>query len=116
MNIHDHISVHTSLNTPTVFTPEGFMGTVRTSNGYAEVYDGNNWVRIYPESQLFISQEFTDATNWAIQESKKYKEIDTLVKDYPSLKAAYDNFADAKQVLDVVLALVQLHQQNEQNG
>jgi hypothetical protein len=116
MNIYDHINVHTSLSAPLVCTPYGFTGTVRTSNGFAEIYDGNNWVQIQPDSQLFISQEFIDATNWAIQESKKYKDIDTLVEDYPALKAAYDNFTDAKQVLDVVLALVQSHQQNEQNG
>jgi hypothetical protein len=64
-----------------------------------KVSDGNTWFTIQPSVDIGLSRMADEAIEWAHRKMREEQELEELMKEYPGLK-------DAKQQFDVMLALV----------
>jgi hypothetical protein len=74
------------------FTGVEVTGTLRSSNGYLEVYNGQSWVGIGSSGTITFTKETQSAIDWAIQAKQKEDALLTLVDKYPALKNAKEQF------------------------
>lgn len=76
------------------------------NNKEFEVCDNNsgNWYRINPEIELRNDDQLAEVIEWAKRKIMEEKRIEELAKKYPAVK-------DAKERLDIIVALVQGEQQ-----
>lgn len=80
--------------------PGAGMMRYNTSTQMIEVFDGTSWMPQSMTVYLSMTHEAEEALNWANIKRREEAELEELLKQYPSLKNAHDQF-------QVVKALVQ---------
>jgi len=79
-------------------TSPGKLGELRMSNGNIYVWDGLSWLRTL-DGVISHNAEFESIISWVKSKIKEEQEIQQLVKEYPSLKEAKENY-------DILLAML----------
>lgn len=81
-------------------------GQLRFANGAMEVYDGNQWVRLYTgEGRIGLSDAASDAIDWAIAKMAEEKAIAELAAQSPTIADAVNKVNEATQQLKVLITL-----------
>lgn len=97
-------------NTPYIDMSRPSAGMVRYIANNIEVYDGSSWQVIqnsYPMVEL--SPDIHELLRWAKDKRDEEYRIKSLVKDNPTLQAAYDQVIKSREQLEILAALVKEH-------
>lgn len=88
------------------------IGNMRfnTSSQNMEVYDGNSWQTLQSSyATVQLDDEAIRAIDWAIAKIQKEISLETLSKEHPAIKAAYENFKRAEEQLETTIILSKEH-------
>lgn len=97
-----HFTIERDISRPSFSTSMSGAGMVRYSPtaGLLEVSDGYTWIPMLGDTTYIgLSETATKAIDWAYKKMCEEEHINGLAEKYPAIK-------DAKEKLDILLALV----------
>ena len=82
------------------------QGMLRINGSEMEVFDGNNWTKIYASSaNVGLNTEAEQAISWAIKRMKQEKEWYELATTNEAVRIALDQLEQAKTRLELTTIL-----------
>ena len=88
------------------------QGMLRINGSDMEVFDGNNWTKIYlNNADIGLSGTANSAIDWAIKKMEEEKVWQELAKSNEAVKIALENLNKARQQLDVTAKLAREYEQ-----
>ena len=109
-----HIFVAGSSSLPYVsYNPSNpAQGMLRINGSDMEVFDGNNWMKIYMnDADIGLNNSANNAISWAIKKMDEEKEWERLAKENQAVKIALDNLEQARRQLDITAKLAREYEQ-----
>jgi hypothetical protein len=88
------------------------QGMLRINGSEMEVFDGNQWMKIYASSaNVGLNSEAESAIDWAIKRQKQEKEWYELASSNEAVRIALDQLEQARTRVELTAILAREHEQ-----
>ena len=86
------------------------QGMIRVYGSDMQVFDGATWLNMNAGyATVSLDQDILDIVQWARKKRDEEQNILAAAEKHPAIRIAMDNFAKAKQQLDVTIILSKEH-------
>ena len=86
------------------------QGMIRVYGSDMQVFDGTTWLNMNAGyATVSLDQDILDIVQWARKKRDEEQNILAAAEKHPAIRIAMDNFAKAKQQLDVTIILSKEH-------
>lgn len=91
------------------------MGMVRVNGSTLEAFNGTSWIAFtQPYASVGLTGSAESAINWAMQQERKEKEREALIRKNPALQNAWDAIKRAEDNFDILSKFVENDTQSEE--
>ena len=91
------------------------MGMVRVNGSTLEAFNGTTWAQFsHPFTTVSLSGSAESAINWAMQQERKEKEREAMIRNNPALQKAYEAIKRAEENFDLLSKFVEHDKDDEE--